>query len=254
MPAANGEELRARAKTANEARYRFAEEHGTFHVTEDGRSFYVLRRVDHADTAAPRRVLVTLHGHGSWATDEFALWEQASEKHGVDLLALQWWFGGGEATSDYYTSRQMHALLDGILRREGYGPRSVMLHGFSRGATNVYGLVYLDGADSSCFIDFAFANSGGTAADYPINREIADHASARPFAGTRWGFYCGDRDPNPDRDGCPAMTRARAWVESLGGTTELFLEDTSASHGGFHHNADFVDRTLEIFTKCPSLE
>lgn len=95
--------LLAQARAAEPTRYQFALAQGAqIMPTHDGKSFYVLWFPPHFQTA-PRRVMIaTLHGHASWAFDEFYLWQPYAAQRGYAILALQWWFGGGEAMNDYY--------------------------------------------------------------------------------------------------------------------------------------------------------
>ena len=91
------------------------------------------------------------------------------------------------------------------------------------------------------------ANAGGMAADFPMNREIeSGRFGSTPFASTRWWLYCGGRDPDPERDGCPAMRRSQRWLQDKGARAEL-TEDPGGEHGGFHRRGQNVERALDWF-------
>lgn len=239
--------LLAQAQAANLERYQFAIEHGAqFVPTSDGRSFYLWWIPPGFDQAARRPVIVTLHGHASWALDGFYLWQPYAAQRGYAILALQWWFGGGETTADYYQPVQMYPLLTTALTDYHVQPGQAVLHGFSRGSTNTYALAALDRPHAQAF-GLIISNSGGAAADYPPNAEILQgRQGPQPFQGAHWVMYCGEKDPNPERDGCPAMRAARDFVTQYGATVELLIDDPAGDHGGFHRNADNVNAALDV--------
>src|SRR5262249_40330480 len=89
------------ARTPNPARHQFAiDQDASIEPTGDGRSFYLLWLPKNAVGKVP--LIVTLHGHGSWAFDEMILWHPEASKAGYGILALQWWFGGDESNDSYY--------------------------------------------------------------------------------------------------------------------------------------------------------
>lgn len=247
--AQTSQELIARSKQQSFAHWQDAKGKGARIVpTPDGKSFYLVwtptgKRME--DTP----VIVGIHGHGSWAVNEFSVWHPFLEQTGYSLVALQWWFGGGESTSDYYDTESMSRLLDEILVKEKVTPGKAMLHGFSRGSTQTYGLTALDRKRPEPYFAVSMANAGGAAKDYPMNRRMeSGEWGEKPLLGSVWILYCGMQDPNPDRDGCPAMERTKAWISGLGGQVPLLIEDPNADHGGFHHNPSAVKRALTAFS------
>ena len=236
------------ARAAKPERYQFALDHGADIVpTKDGKSFYLFWL---PKTQTSKRILVGLHGHGSWVFDEFFLWQPYLEKRGIGILALQWWFGGGEGTKDYYTPHQMYPLIESILREKKINPKRVLLHGFSRGSANVYALAALDRKVQNNFFALIIANSGGATENYPPNKAISSGLFGQDaFRNTRWVLYCGMQDPNPERDGCPAMERTAEWIKSFGGSIQKLIKDPDAGHGGFHHSPQYVDEALDLFEK-----
>ncbi len=120
-----------------------------------------------------------------------------------------------------------------------------LLHGFSRGAANLYGIVALDAGTPRPLFRQVIANAGGMSPDFPMNRDVEHgHFGRTPYAGTRWWLYCGAGDHNPERDGCPAMRRSQAWLKEKGATAEL-AEDPGGDHGGFHRRGQNVERALD---------
>lgn len=222
-----------RARAANPSRYQFAIDRGVEIVaTGDGRSFYLLWLPAGAERSSTP-LIATIHGSESWAFDEFFLWYEAAHAAGYGIVALQWWFGG-DAPQSYYDPEALHRELRAALRAHGAGEGTVLLHGFSRGSANIYAVAALDRFSGDRYYGMILANAGGAAADFPPNIRISGgQYGYGVFGGTYWMMFCGGRDPNPERDGCPAMRRAEEWVGRYGGVVDLFIEDREAGHGVF---------------------
>jgi len=246
--AADGGAVFEQAQRAAAARYKFAVEHGArFLSTPDGKSFYLLWYPPGADPGNPPRMIVSLHGHAAWALDEFFLWQPFAEERGYGIIALQWWFGGGDGVADYYQPQEIYRNLSALLAQHNIPAGAVLLHGFSRGAASTYGVTALDQRSGNGYFALVVADAGGAAEDLPINAAISEGAfGSRPFAGTHWVLYCGRQDPNPERDGCPAMERTRNWLTRFGGTVDLFLAD-GGGHGGFNQSKSNVNQALQVF-------
>lgn len=243
MPARDTDELLVRA-AANSRRVPQAERLGArVEPTRDGRSFALVWR-------PPGPVagwIVTLHGSGSWAHDEIVLWQPAAQKRRLGIVALQWWFGGGQQNADYYAPPEMRREIEKLMAQVDARPENTLLHGFSRGSANLYALVAMDARTPRPLFRHIIANAGGMAADFPMNRDIeSGRFGATPYAGTRWWLYCGGGDSNPERDGCPAMRRSQRWLQGKGAQAEL-NEDSSGDHGGFHRGGRNVERALDWF-------
>jgi hypothetical protein len=193
-------------------------------------------------------VIVTLHGHGSYATDEFYLWQPYAQSKGYAILALQWWFGGGETSSDYYQPQEMYPIIASLLTEKGVKPGAVLFHGYSRGSANSYAVTALDAVSGNRFITMTLSNAGGAASDFPPNQQIVAGAyGAKPFSGIQWVMYCGERDPDPSINGCPAMNAAKDWVTNYGATFKLLIDDPNGGHGGFMTNNANVNTALAQF-------
>lgn len=243
--------LLQQAQAANAERYQYAVEQGAQILpTTDGKSFYVLWLPANSDPANPPPIIVSLHGHGSWAFDEFFLWHSYAVERGYGILALQWWFGGGEEVADYYLPQQMYPVIENALRENHVQSQTVLLHGFSRGSANSYGLVALDRASGNNFFLLTVSNSGGATRNFPPNQSIErGDFGAQPFANTHWVMVCGMNDPNPDRDGCSGMRTTRDWVTQYGGAVDLLIEDPNGDHGAFHRNPANVNAALDVFAQ-----
>lgn len=240
-------EILARARTsASAARLRDALQAGSELVpTGGGRGYALVWR----PPVAPTGWIVTLHGSGGWAHDEIELWRPHAETRALGIVALQWWSGVGAGPGDYRPPHEVRGELQPVLAAVGARPENTLLHGFSRGSANLYALVALDARESERLFRHVVANAGGASPDFPQNRAIETGIHGpRPFAGTRWWMWCGGLDANVQRDGCPAMRRAQAWVNRLGGRAEL-REDETAGHGGFHRRPRNVEAALAWFAR-----
>lgn len=237
------------ARARRSARAAFADRIGAIaEPIASGRAFTLYWSPVPDEPLGTRPVIVTLHGSEGFAYDEMALWHPDAAARGYAILALQWWLTSGAGPDDYLRPREAYDALTDALRTHGAEPDSALLHGFSRGSANVYGVAALDRAEGDHFFRFVVANSGGATQNYPINQEIAGGAfGATPFGGTTWATYCGGQDPNPDRDGCPAMRRSAAWVTRLGGVLAVVIEDAARGHGGFHETPAHVRQVLDAF-------
>lgn len=243
--------LLQQAQTASPERYQYAVDQGAQILpTTDGKSFYVLWLPEGSELSNPPPMIVTLHGHDSWAFDEFFLWHSYAAERGYGIIALQWWFGGGETNSDYYQPREIYNVFDTALREQKIKAGTVLFHGFSRGSANSYGVTALDRDSKNNYFALTISNSGKAESDFPINGEIAQGKfGAKPFANTHWVMVCGMKDPFPDLTGCPAMRETRDWVNQYGGTVDLLIEDPNGDHGAFHRNPDNVNAALDIFSQ-----
>lgn len=232
-------------------RYQFAVDQGARFVTApDGRSFSIVWFPPGTDPTSPPPVIATLHGHGSYAFDEFYLWQPYALERGYGILALQWWLGTGEQIDDYYVPAIIYEAFATTFEAEHVKPNSVLFHGFSRGSANSYGVTAIDASLEHPYFALTIANAGKPGTDFPINVDIANGKfGASPLSSTHWVMVCGEHDPHPDRDGCPGMREARDWVTGYGGVVDLLIEDPDGDHGAFHKNPANVNAALDVFAQ-----
>ncbi len=243
MPARDADELLARAVASSRRAPEAARLGARVERSRDGHSFALVWR----PTGPVAGWIVTLHGSGSWAHDEIVLWHPFAQKRQLGIIAVQWWFGGDPRSGDYFVPPELRREIEGFMTKVDARPESTLLHGFSRGAANLYALVALDARAPRPLFRAVIANAGGMSADFPMNRDIeSGRFGASPFANTRWWLYCGAGDPNHERDGCPAMRRTQRWLLDKGAKTEL-TEDAGGDHGGFHRRGQNVERALDWF-------
>lgn len=240
---ADSASLLAQARAANPVRYQFAvDKKAEIRDTTDNRAFSIWWQP--SATATPAATIVTLHGHASYATDDFYLWQPYAEAKGYALLALQWWFGGGEATSDYYQPQDMYPLIAALLNAKGIPPGTVLFTGFSRGSAVSYAMTVLDAVRGRRYFGMTLSNAGAAASDYPPNRDIdAGVYGNKPFSGVKWAMYCGEKDAGV----CAAMNDTRTWVTGHGATVVLYIDDPNGDHGGFMLNSANVETALASF-------
>lgn len=245
---ADSSSLQAQAKAADATRYSFIVGKGAeIKATGDNMAFTLWWQPSTWSHASG--VIVALHGHDSYATTEAALWQPYAEKYGFALLTLQWWFGAGETTSDYYRPEQIYLLVSNLLVSKNVKVGSVFFTGFSRGSANSYAVATLDHAAANRnHFALVLSNAGSAASDYPPNQQIsAGSFGSQPFAGMKWAMYCGEKDPDPDIGGCPAMLKSSTWVKDLGASMQLFIDDPIGNHGGFMTNPSNVTQVMELY-------
>jgi uncharacterized protein (TIGR03437 family) len=240
--------LLERARAANPQRYQFAIDRGAkIEGTADGRSFY-LTWFPPATGQNNRTMIISLHGSTSWAFDEFYLWYDVALRHGHGLIALQWWLANDAAPNDYYGPDEVYRLVTPAILAAGIRPGRALLHGFSRGSANLYYVRMFDLIAKNNFFGLTLANSGGASIDYPFYLDVkAGKYGSSPFAGARFATFCGGQDPNPDRDGCPAMRRTADFIRQYGGSVDVTIEDATVGHGGFHQTAAHMEKMVTAF-------
>ncbi|MBN2453469.1 MAG: hypothetical protein JXB40_04330 [Candidatus Omnitrophica bacterium] len=241
--------LLEQAKRENPSRVDYALQNGArIELTDDGKSFYILWYPESANPADPPPLIATIHGHASWAFDEFYLWHKAAKERGYGILAIQWWLGQGERYEDYLTPQDIYRIIDTVSKRERRKPHTILFHGFSRGSANSYAVAAMDNQTGNNYFALIVANSGKPGLDFPPNREIMDGLyGPEPLRGTHWVTFAGGKDPHPDRDGIEGMRQAADFINRYGGVVDYAIEDGSAGHGGFHQSMRNMETALHIF-------
>ncbi|MEA1893052.1 MAG: hypothetical protein U9N33_10150, partial [Campylobacterota bacterium] len=96
--------------------------------------------------------------------------------------------------------------------------------------------------------EMIISNAGGATMTYQPNIDIDNSVYGNmPFQNIPWVLYGGANDPNPERDGIPAMARTKDWIESHGADVRLFIQDEDGDHGGFHMDSENVNAALDIY-------
>lgn len=213
--------------------------------TSDGQSFLVAWK---APGSNPTRWIVSLHGSRGFATDDLAIWHPSVKDRDVGLLSVQWWVGADDTPKSYYAPLQIYREIDIALQKLGVQPGRAMLHGFSRGAANSYAVAAIDAGRGRRYFSLIVASSGGVAADFPPTRAILAGAFGdQPLRGTHWITAAGAHDPNPDRDGIPAMKRTASWLVEQGASVIERIEDPAQGHGALQLNSANARHVVDVF-------
>ena len=89
--------------------------------TQDGRSFFMVWEPQ-AIKGKPHKWIVSLHGSNGFATKDLEIWSPYLKDRNLGIISLQWWFGGGEKTQDYYSPFDLYREIDLLMRRMGIKP------------------------------------------------------------------------------------------------------------------------------------
>ena len=198
----SGEMLRhpliEKAKQDHGQRVQYALNNGAgIGLTSDGKSYYLLWLPEGSDSQNPPPMVATMHGHDGCAFVDFYVWHDLLKERGYGLLAIQWWLGEGEGINDYLLPDQIYRAIDDVFRELKVRPGTAMLHGFSRGSTNIYAVAAMDRSQKKNYFSLFVANAGKANSDYPPTRDIEQgRFGDKPLAGTQWVTFAGGKDPN----------------------------------------------------------
>jgi hypothetical protein len=238
-----------RAQEAVPEQVRFASRIGvSLRVTRDGRLF----AATWSPNPNPRGWIVVLPDAKTWAQQELAVWHPTLVRKSVGIVAMQWWYGTGDGAANYANAELVYRELEQALRQMGMKPGSAMLYGIGRGAEMAYAIQAYDRHAGGKFFGATLVNSGAMAADLAANRRVAEgQFGLGPFDDTRWIFYCGGRDAEPERAGCPAMRGAANAVRKFGGKNELFLEEARGARATLLQEPRLIDAALDKYLSLP---
>ncbi len=241
----------ALAKTEEPASDRFVNEHDAELVpVDDNKSFAVWWQPDDFDPATDT-VIVSLHGHGAWATKDFEVWYPELAERGYAYLGLQWWFGRSLESNGYYDPDQIYRLISEQLADHAITPGQVVFQGFSMGSARAYAITLRDHLCGQDYFGVTIANAGPWEDDYDSNVDvIAGDYGDSPYAGTHWILFCGDQDENENSQTqfthvCDGMEHTQTMLERYGGSIDLFLQDPTGDHGSMMINRTNVQTILD---------
>lgn len=216
-------------------------------ATKDGKQYFYYGAPAGQNNASPKKILITLHGTEGSAEKDYEIWKPSLDPK-FALASLNWWDGSGEQTSDYSTPEVINTQIHEFLSTQGYTKNDVVvLEGFSRGSANSYSVVAHDRASTSPLIDVAVSSSGGSQDAYYqlATKSISTKAQSKIFTGVYWILACGNKDPNPSRDGCEGMEKSKAFVTEKGAVVLGLLSDPNAGHGAL--NTSKLNLTKQMF-------
>ncbi len=220
----------------------------TNRVTRDGRLFVT----SWSPVPSPKGWIVVLPDARTWAQEEIAAWHPTLVRRQIGIVASQWWYGTGDGPAHYAQAEVVYRELEQALRTMGMKPGSVLLYGIGRGAEMAFALQAYDRHAGGRFFAATIANSGAMAEDVQANRKIAQgQFGLGPFDDTHWMFFCGGKDSEPERAGCPTMRGAFNAVKRFGGKNDLFIEDPAGNRASFLKVAKNVDSVLDKYLSLP---
>ncbi len=239
------------AKDEEAGSYKFVQDKDAEIISiDDDKSFVVWWQPEDFDVSTDT-VVVSLHGHGSWATRDFEVWYPQVSKNNYAYLGLQWWFGRSLEKDGYYNDENIYELIGQVLEQKGVEPGHVIFEGFSMGSARAYAVSLYDATCSpEPYFALSIANSGPWEDDYPLYSDILDgQYGENPFEGTHWILFCGEQDYNDEgiHQGpvCDGMDHTQDVLTQLGGSVELFLKDPNGDHGSFSINSANSTKALE---------
>ena len=208
-------------------------------TTADGEQYFIYGAPAGQNNANPKHIIIDLPGHGTKAEDGYNAWIPYIQDSHYAVATLNWWDGEGERKEDYYTPSEALTQIQSFLKSQGYDKSDVIvLFGYSRGSANTYAVEANDRQTKSPVFDAVISASGGYQSDFPLlDGQQNGLASSTLYKGIYWILACGGTDPNPNRDGCPAMKNTtKPFLEQHGATVLAVLEDPNKGHGAFHQS------------------
>lgn len=238
-------------KTSDSQNYQSAVAKGaSFSITSDNKSFWLYWKPQNWSASSPRKLIISLGGHDGYASQDFAAWYPIlSNDYPFAIASLQWWFGKGEKTSDYYTPSEINKVINDFLVANSFSQNDLIIfEGFSRGSANSYSVAALNSTNK--YFDYIISNAGGFATDYGPNKDILNGKFGNvPYANYKWVLYCGEKDPNPNTDGCPGMESTKTTIEKYGANVVLFIKDPKGTHGSFMTTLTNAKQSLDLILK-----
>ena len=212
--------------------YRFALAHGAQVLADPATGGFT---VHSTRPARPGALIVVLHGHNSNTFREWTAWEPYAAAHGYGLVTVEWQLRFGRDTS-FLDPQTLYDLIVRTVRAVGVAPGHVLLHGFSQGSHEVFGLTQLDRAGAR-IVGLTLAESGGTRDTTPV----------ASLAGSRWVLYCAGRDQYAYLTGCGRMRQSAAFLRASGARVDRFLVNPTGRHGSLLYDPPLVESALADF-------
>lgn len=224
---------------------------GEFVSVNEGKTFVVWWQPKDFDVTKDL-VVVSLHGHESWATTDFRVWYPELVKRGYAFAGIQWWFGRSLEEVGYEDPGMIYKNIKEILFNKGIPLGHVIFQGFSMGGARSYGVALYDNFCGEKYFGVNIANSGPWEDDYPLYEKVlAKTYGPEPFVGTNWILFCGEKDDNEFGLGhvCDGMQRSYDRLTALGGGVVLFLRDPEGDHGSLMRNSANLTNVLDTVEK-----
>lgn len=222
--------------------------------TADGLRYFMVGQPQGQNSKAIKKIIFSLPGHGSTAEQDYEAWRPSITDNDYAIASLNWWDGSGETTADYYSPAQVLSQITAYLTQQGYDSADfVVLEGFSRGSANTYAVKSYDMLAATNVIDAVISASGKYQSDFPLAPGALTRSNL--YAGVPWILACGEKDDNPERDGCVGMNETKTWLTGEGASVLAVLYDPNGGHGAFHGSPlKLVDQALTLLNALPGAQ
>jgi hypothetical protein len=224
----------------------------SFYSSPDSSSFYLQWFPNGSTQADTLPVIVTCHGSGGDVFDEFYLWHPYATARNCGIIAIQWYNPDSTVwgADSYLKDSVIYQTIDLALTTLHYPSGRALFHGFSRGSARSYAINLYDQLGTHHYFCTTLSNAGSAEPAYPLYHDIdLGLYGPTPFLGRHWALYCGQLDPGV-LSWCPAMTATQNWLTAKGAIVDVFIQDPTGTHGGFHLNPANVDSILTYYLQC----
>jgi len=225
-------------------------------ATPDGNSFY-LQWFPVSANPSTSPLVVSLHGSHCNVFMEFKSWHTQAQLHGCGIIALQWYRYNENPPLDYFPDDTLYSYIDSALTNINYSAKA-LLHGFSRGSARSYAMIFNDIQSGKNYFCTTVSNSGGADLGYPLYADINNGVyGSAVFAGKHFNLYCGGLDTIV---GCTKMADTQTWLQTQGGSVDVFIQDPLADHNGFQipsanqHKNTFLNNYLQCYNSVVTLK
>lgn len=225
----------------------------TFHNSTDSSSFYLQWFPNGSTQADTLPMIVTCHGSEGKVFDEFYLWHSYAVANNCGIIAIQWFNPDSTVwgSDPYLKDTAIYNTIETALSSISYPSNKALFHGFSRGSARSYAINLYDHLSSNNYFCTTISNSGSAEPVYPLYQDLdLGLYGVNPFLGRRWALYCGELDPNPTLSGCIGMSNTKNWLIAKGAIVDVYIQDPTGNHGGFHMNSSNVDSIMTYYLQC----
>lgn len=218
--------------------------------TSDGKSYFIYGAPQGQNAKEKKKIIFSLPGHGTLAENDYDAWKTQLLANGNYALAsINWWDGAGETTSNYFSPEKILSEMKYFMSKNDYNTKDyIILFGFSRGSANTYSVAANDAFLGNKIIDGIISASGKYQSDFAMTDKLLNYNNGKPYQGYYWILACGEKDPNPSRDGCIGMKETETFLTQKGASILSFLEDPNGAHGAFHKSPlNLAKKALDLF-------
>jgi hypothetical protein len=223
-----------------------------FYSSPDSSSFYLQWFPNGSAQPDTLPIIVTCHGSEGKVFDEFYLWHPYAMANNCGIIAIQWYNPDSTVwgADHYLKDSVIYQTIDLALGTINYPSGKALFHGFSRGSARSYAINLYDHLSANNYFCTTISNAGSAEPGYPLYHDIdLGMYGTTPFLGRHWALYCGQLDPGV-LSWCPAMVATQNWLTAKGAIVDVFIQDATGTHGGFHMNSNNVDSIITYYLQC----